>query len=262
MISVRDPETFRSQRPFLVAHRGGVIAPEAPENSLRAIELAAAQGYAMVELDLVETADDEPVLMHGRLVVNCGVDGDPLTMNSSDLAALRYRESDQHVLTLAQGLDACARLGLGVMLDFKLRYDRRAGGFSEPGVAFVERVAALVRETGLAESTVCIDRTPFIQDILGDVSLFPVSDEDADRVTAGKAVPLDGRFWFDRCALLPSDVVTLLHANGALVIPAVNTFHYPVHAHDALARQDIDRLRAAGVDGFQIDSVYAHHFKG
>jgi hypothetical protein len=40
------------------------------------------------------------------------------------------------------------------------------------------------------------------------------------------------------------------------VIVSINTFHYPAHAQQSLARQDVRRLLAAGVEGFQIDSVY------
>jgi glycerophosphoryl diester phosphodiesterase len=59
MINVRSLKEVQTMRPFMVAHRGGVITPESPENSLRAIELAADHGYAMVELDVMEAADIE-----------------------------------------------------------------------------------------------------------------------------------------------------------------------------------------------------------
>jgi hypothetical protein len=69
-----------------------------------------------------------------------------------------------------------------------------------------------------------------------------------------------GQCWFDWAARLPDTAVSLLQQNGAFVIPAINTFHYLAHAHYELARQDAQRLLAAGVDGFQIDSVYADIF--
>ena len=47
-----------------------------------------------------------------------------------------------------------------------------------------------------------------------------------------------------------------LRQNGAYVIPAINTFRYPENNHYELARKDINRLIQAGVEGFQIDSVY------
>ena len=78
LIDVRDLDCIRARRPLLVAHRGGVITPDAPENSLAAIRLAAEQGYDMVELDVREAKDQEPVLFHGSagrgLMVDCGVE--------------------------------------------------------------------------------------------------------------------------------------------------------------------------------------------
>jgi hypothetical protein len=62
--------------------------------------------------------------------------------------------------------------------------------------------------------------------------------------------------WFGWARELPSESVAPLQRAGVLVIPSINTFHYPLHAQRTLARQDIRRLSAAGVDGFQIDSEY------
>ena len=76
----------------------------------------------------------------------------------------------------------------------------------------------------------------------------------------GEDLSLAGKFWFGWAAELPSETVARLQQCGAFVIPSINTFHYPAHARYLLARQDIERLRAAGVDGFQIDSVYGRFF--
>ena len=43
---------------------------------------------------------------------------------------------------------------------------------------------------------------------------------------------------------------------GVPVVPSVNVFHYLGINHQARAKQDIDRMRRAGVREFQIDSVY------
>jgi len=75
MIDLSDANAVRAHRPFLMAHRGGVIAPNAPECSLAAIRLAAAHGYRMVEIDAQETKDGEPVVYHdGTLTRSCGID--------------------------------------------------------------------------------------------------------------------------------------------------------------------------------------------
>jgi hypothetical protein len=43
---------------------------------------------------------------------------------------------------------------------------------------------------------------------------------------------------------------------GVAVVPSINVFHYLGINHTERARQDIKRLRRAGVTEFQIDSVY------
>ena len=251
VVNLRDQGSIRARRPLLVAHRGGVIAPSAPENSLAAIRLAEVHGYDMVELDVRGAKGGEPVLFHGSdgrgLVVDCGVEQFVEDLTSDELASIRYRASTEYIATLAQALALCASLKLGVMLDIKV---------GEPSEAFLQRIADLLRAHQLGSATVTISHHPLVQEYLADQVILPVSEEDLKRVCRGRAVSLEGQYWFGWAAELPSSTVPLLQRNGAFVIPSINTFHYPAHARRALARQDIRRLLAAGVDGFQIDSVY------
>ena len=92
-------------------------------------------------------------------------------------------------------------------------------------------------------------------------ALFAVSKADFDKVRRGASIPLQGQFWFGVPEELPSEAVEPLQRNGALVIPAINIFRYPSHAHRELAHQDVKRLLEAGVDGLQIDSVYEGSFR-
>jgi len=253
MINVRSIEEVQAMRPFIIAHRGGVITPESPENSLRAIQLAAEHGYAMVELDVMEAADNEPILMHGSLSINCGVKKRVCDLSSIEIAELRFRASRQHVITLAQAVELCAKLHLGIMLD---KLCRDSASEPEMSPACLERVASLIREAGLDSATVAIVDSPHLRRHLAEVSLFPVRPHDFERMSSQETVPLQGQFWFGWAAELPDDAVPWLHRNGAFAVVSINTFHYPPHAQNALAQEDIDRLLAAGVDGFQIDSVY------
>jgi glycerophosphoryl diester phosphodiesterase len=255
MIDVRDIERLRAMRPFLVAHRGGVVTAQSPENSLRAIELAAAHGYAMVELDVLEAADGEPVLIHDGLYINCGVPRPVHTLSSAEITAICYRASDEHVITLAQAIETCAELGLGVMLD-KLARDDPAAPDMTPKC--LERVASLIEHAGLARATVAIVDSPALRKHLGRVTLFPMRRDDltGNVPAAGPAGSPEGQFWFGWAAELPDETVARLHDEGTFAIVSINTFHYPQHAPMTLARQDVQRLLAAGTDGFQIDSVY------
>jgi len=255
LINLHDPAALRARRPLLIAHRGGVIAANAPENSLAAIHLADIHGYDMVELDVRQAADGVPVLFHGlmggNLLVDCAVQGAVEELSADQLTAMRYRASTERIATLADALDACVSLGMGVMLDIKSR---------DPSPAFLQRIADLLRAHALGPATMTINHHPLIGEHLAGLAMLPVAEENARRIQQGEQMSLHGQFWFGWAMALPDGAVKALHRAGALVIPSINSFHYPFHARHTLARQDIRRLLAAGADGFQIDSEYEEFF--
>ena len=254
LIHLDETDDFAVRRPLLIAHRGGVIGPSSPENSLRAIALAGAHGYDMVELDVVQTADGEPVLFHGwDLHIACGLDRHIEDMTAEEVELVRYRASDQHIATLEAAAEACSTLKLGVMLDIKVQGDRLSR-------SFLNRVAGVLADYGLLRSTMTISQEPLVEEVLGDRIMLKVREDECRKAMKGVAVSLEGRFWFDVPERLPSYMVDTLKGCGALLLPALNTFRYPPHAHEELARQDVRRLLKAGVDGFQIDSVYEELF--
>lgn len=58
----------------------------------------------MVELDVVEAKDTKPVLFHGPkgdLGRDCGVDAHVHDLASEELAEICFRESNQHIISLA-----------------------------------------------------------------------------------------------------------------------------------------------------------------
>ncbi len=245
------------RRPLIIAHRGGVITRSTPENSLAAIRLAAAHGYDMVELDVQQARDEKPVMFHdweGNLLTSCGVDVCIRDLTSDELSAIRYRASDEPIASLSQGLSLCRSLDLGVMLDIKASRDLLG---SE---TFFGAIGRLVREHDLKGAVLTWDH-PLERKYLADTAMFPVSDEDLQHVTGGRPASLDGQYWFGPARDLSTMIARALQRNGALVFAAINTFGYPPHAHIELARHDVERLLAAGVDGFQIDSIYEDLFE-
>ena len=255
LIDLTDRGDLSARRPLLIAHRGGVIARNAPECSLAAIRLAAAHGYDMVELDAQEAKDHEPVLFHDwDLLRACGLDKKICHLTSGQATAIRYRASNQRIVTLAQALSLCRSLKMGVMLDVKLSEE-------PPSERFFERIAELLVEHQLTRATMAFSGYPELSRYLAGKALLGVSGAELDKVRRGESVQLQGRCWFGLPEHLPSPVIRPLQRNGALVIPAINVFRYPPHAHRRLARRDVQRLLAAGVDGFQIDSVYEDLFE-
>jgi len=254
-IDLHDPGAVRARRPLLIAHRGGVVTPESPENSLAAIRLAAEDGYDLVELDIVIASDDEPVLFHGAgtmrtLRGTSGGEAPIAGLTSAQLAAIRYDGTSERIAMLDEALALCRTLGLGVMLDFKLATGER---LAERGV---ERVASLLDRHGLSSSAMTITPHPPVRAALPAGVLFPVSEPDLETLSAGGTPNLERTFWFGIPRHLDETLIAPLQEAGALVIPAINRFRYPREGHEDLARADIQRLLARGVDGFQIDSAY------
>jgi glycerophosphoryl diester phosphodiesterase len=255
LINLRDQVSMRSRRPILVAHRGGVIGANAPENSLAVIQLAAIHGYDMVELDVREAKDGEPVLFHGlvgsSLLIDCGIDETIENLTSPELSRIPYRGSTETIATLAKALALCAACHLGVMLDIKS---------AVPSEEFLQRISDLLELSRLGDATVTIERHPLVRQHLAHNVIQRVTQPDFERIAAGEMINVRDQFWFGWAAEIKDPDIEALQRNGAFVIPSINSFHYPVHAHKLLARQDIRRLTAAGVEGFQIDSEYQYLF--
>jgi histidine triad (HIT) family protein len=248
---VLDLRDLSVRRPIRIAHRGGVVGPGAPENSLAAIERAAARGYDMVELDVVASREGEPFLFHDwgdHLGRTCGVDARIGDLSAQDLSRITYRASDQPIAPLDDALARCATLGLGIMLDVKTH------PAPEPWVA---RIAALLDAHGFGPgSSLLLQREwPGMAPLEARTTTRPTQDQER-RARAREPIDLRGRYWFGLPEELPDEAVTSFQSCGALVIPAINRFRYPEHADRELARQDVTRLLAAGVDGFQVDSLY------
>ena len=250
MLDLRDPAALAARRPIRIAHRGGVVGPGAPENSLPALERAAARGYDLVEIDVVSSRDAEPFLFHDwgeHLGRCCGVDARVGDLGTEELSRVRYRATDQPLLALDAALGRCAALGLGVMLDVK----------SKPSEPWVVRIAELLDRYGFGPANTFLLQGQ--QDGLAPLetrATTRVTREEERRARAGEDVALAGRYWFGLPDELPDEAIPALQQRGALVIPAINRFRYPDHAEAELARADVTRLLAAGVDGLQVDSAY------
>ncbi len=247
LIDFRNRQSIERQKPILIAHRGGVITEKAPECSLAAIRLAKQQGYAMVELDVQQSRDGIPIVFHDSdLKEACGIDNRIANMDSKRIATIKFPQTDQAIVTLDRALEECLTLSLGVMLDVKVRDD-------EP---FFQTVANLIKKYKCEPSTITINADPALRKCFKGIVMLTVTGDEFNRVQKGETVDLSGKYWFGLPHRIPDDTVKRLHQNGAYVVPAINTFRYPQDNHYELARKDINRLIQAGVEGFQIDSVY------
>lgn len=93
----------QAPKPLIIAHRGDWSY--APENSLSAIRAALA--FDMVEIDVRLASDGVPVVMHDVTVSRTtGVEADVSALTAADVTALTLLESEEHVPSLADALEA------------------------------------------------------------------------------------------------------------------------------------------------------------
>jgi glycerophosphoryl diester phosphodiesterase len=252
MLNLKDYRSIEERKLLLVAHRGGVVSKDAPENSLEAIRLASRNYYNMVELDVREAKDHVPMLFHGlglsdNLYVDCGIDRRLEELTSDELSRITYRLSTQTIARLSDALAVCADHHLGVMLDIKS---------GKPSNEFLNHISESLKRNGLVSSAVTLGVPPRVKEQLEGVAIFPMNEEDYRRVLNDEAVDLRGRYYFEWGSRIEGEAVRLVQKSGAFVIAAINFFHYPRHAVKTLAGEDIQRLLKAGVDGFQIDDEF------
>ena len=248
LIDVRDYADVQTRRPVLIAHRGGVVTSTVPACSREAIRLAGAFGYQMVELDVRQSKDLVPVVFHDPTLQGaCGVEKSVADLTREELSALRYVLNDEPILTLDEALAECRALELGVMLDIK-------AGESK---AFFGQILDALEKHKLLRATVCINGAAPVRKYLAGSVMLRITEEELAALERGESVPLKERFWFGG---IDVELVAFLRAKEVLIIPAANAFRYPKESHREDAKRDIDRLMAAGVDGFQIDSVYQDYF--
>lgn len=258
-INLQNSEEVAAQRPLMIAHRGGVVAADAPENSVRAIELAAQQGYDMVELDVRWARDGVPVLFHGyggagMMLVDCGVNERIGHFTSSELQAIHYRGTDQTILTLNAALGLCVDYGLGVMLDMK------SGRSELPPPDRQDEIRNQLAQHGLTNSVMTLAQDEAVLKLLPPQTLWPIRQRTLAEVLSNPDYPLTNRYWFDDPDSITDDELEQLQARGVLTIACLNSFRYPAHSFNNLERQDYERMARFDVDGYQIDSCYGEFF--
>lgn len=115
-----------------LAHRG-LHGDGRPENSMAAFRAAAEAGVG-VELDVRRTADGVPVVFHDHTLTRLTRSDAQVETTAFDrLDRLRLEDSDEHIPTLAEALDALRTVPVMV----EIKSIRRQAGPLEPAVAAI-----------------------------------------------------------------------------------------------------------------------------
>jgi hypothetical protein len=251
LINVWDAAKVSARGPILIAHRGGVVGPAIPECSRMAVKMAASYRYDMVELDVQESQDHHPIVFHdGNMMRACGIDKKIADFTLEEVTEIKFLNSVETITSLDNMLGLCRSLNLGVMFDIKQ---------GERSDLYFKRILSLIDKHYLGRACMTLGDAQVREHLKGKV-LLTIPNEILDQIKQGESVDLHGYYWFGVPETWPLELVRPVQENGALVIPALNTFRYSKEQHRSEAREDAERLQKAGVDGFQIDCIYQDYF--
>jgi glycerophosphoryl diester phosphodiesterase len=231
----------------LIAHRGGVVDETRPENSAAAVEEAMARGYWMVEVDVRQSRDGEPVLYHDEMLTRYFGQPRPVEeLTWAELRQLRSTPGGKPPLHFEQLCELCGNK-MRLMLDLKGRWEAPS----------CQRLWRYIEQAKVPGPTWA----------LGGPRMWPLFDGkvmvSTNRKTLAAAVaagePVAARYFlFELGSELTSTDLELAGEHRVTPVAGINIFRYTLAKRDEWegAKQDVGRLRQMGVTHYQIDSWY------
>jgi glycerophosphoryl diester phosphodiesterase len=237
-----------SNRLFLIAHRGGIVDEQHPENSPLSVEAAIARGYWMLEVDIRQTKDGEAILQHDPTFERFY--GDPRRVSEMtwhEVQQLRATPGGSRPMSFDELCARCAGR-IHLMLDIKV---------SNATDAFCESLLGTLRRHGMLETTYSLNggRLP----ALSKGTVPEAANRAALKEAIGRGEPVSTRrFLFELGSDLDAEALGLCREHNVTAVAALNVFRYAKHGDNQLrvVEEDARRLLALGVTHFQIDSVY------
>jgi len=233
----------------LIAHRGGVVDSTTPENSLQALEKAAARGYWMVEIDVRLTKDGMLITHHDNSFKRSfGVDSTVSAMNWADISQLRNSKG-YRVQSLKEVFQFC-RGRLGVMIDNKVRGN---------DTAVWMRLVSMLKEYGLYENALMIGTDESTDYFSGKIRLSCTRQQLEENMRKADYKSSD---YYLFSGNITKEDANWARSHGILTVGVVNAWSFSPAEAAEKARSQAASLIAAGVDCFQIDAEFEELFRG
>ncbi|HEU0120566.1 MAG TPA: glycerophosphodiester phosphodiesterase family protein [Bryobacteraceae bacterium] len=237
-----------AERPFLIAHRGGVVGSEHAENSPASVEAAIRRGYGMIEVDIRRTKDGHAIVQHDesfQRFFGTGAKAGELTWR--EVQKLRATPGGTRPMDFDELCARCAGR-IRLMLDIK------SETFPEE---FYEGLEGSLRKHGLLHNAFTLGGPRVKTFFKGKLRLSANRKDLAAAVERGEDV---GRLYylFELGSVLDAEAVALCRKHNVTPVAALNTFRYEMEKIDPWegARRDVTKLKALGVRHYQIDSIY------
>lgn len=231
----------------LIAHRGGVVDASRPENSPAAVAAAIDHGYWMIEVDVRQTRDGEPILYHDRTLEKYYAESrGPEDLTWAELRKLKSNPGQKPPLHFEELCAMCSGR-MRLMLDLKAQW--------EP--PFYQRLLRHMTD----------GKIPGPIWSLGGARVRPLFDGkvmvSANRksllAAAEAGEPVAERYFlFELGSVLDKEAFDLSRKLNVAPVAAINTFRYTMAKRDEWEgpKEDIARLRALEVKHYQVDSRY------
>ena len=231
----------------LIAHRGGVVDKQTAENSLASLKRASQEGYWMVEVDLRLTSDSVLIIHHDpNFRRYYGMNKTVSEMNWDVIKELKG-DLGNKVLSFEEALKFCQANNLQVMVDNKIEgYD----------ASLFEKVVELLKKYDLSEHAMMIgtdESTPFFT---GKVKLSCTRQQLQDNMLKPGFNPRDYYLFSKK---ISKEDLEWSKKHGILAVGAINAWAFKGDVIKE-AQEEADKLKEAGVNYYQIDSVFGFLF--
>ena len=235
---------------YLIAHRGGVVDSTKAENSLPALKAAIKRGYKMVEIDLRLTKDSVLIIHHDMNFKRYfGVDKPVSETTWEEIRKLKSNTGGSKVLQFEEALQYCSGR-IDVMIDNKI---------SGNDTVLFSRVVALLKKYKLDKAALMIGTSESTDFFTGKIKLSCTRKQlEENMLKPGYSA---AHYYLFSNEITKDDVAWAKH-NNILAVGVVNAWRYRRFANPlAEAEKDAQRLKATGLNHFQIDSEFEGLFR-
>lgn len=237
----------------LIAHRGGIVDDEHPENSPGSLQAAIERGYWMIEVDIRRTKDGEPILQHDPNFRRFyGDDRKVEEMTWKEVGRLRATPGGTSPIHFREVCQMC-KGKVRLMLDIK--------GENFPD-EFYSKLGDLMSASDLLRTAYLLGGGGLAAKHLGSHCYRSCNRKSLNEAIARDEDVKSRYFLFELASELNAESYSLCQKSGVTAVAAINTFRYTMAKRDEWngPAEDAARLKKEGVKHYQIDSRYERLF--
>ena len=252
----------QSVKLYKIAHRGGFVNSDAPENTIASLNQAIKKNYSHVEVDVRMTMDDVLICFHDEnLKRMTGIDKKVSEIKRVEIREIFLRDSDQKIPTLGEFLAHCKNR-IGVMIDIKgCAYDQIE--------KYSDNLFRLLRQNNLDEDChILINKSPtdiqlqIANQFKGKCKIsWRGSYQELSNLIATSPDSLLHFYVFNHADDFSNKNVALFQGLGLSVIASVNTAHYELDLAQKKGSAHVKKMLRIGVNGVQLDAIYEPVFQ-